>query len=709
MKTYLNHSLAALCLAALALSCQKAQEVIAPEENPNLITLTCAFPTLEDQNGTKVTLSATGKTAWEADVDQIVFQGCPKVNSVVIPPVTHTFTSAELVDPEVASFEIDLSSLTKDEGLNHDINVAYPASIWSTYSPDHMYGRSGFSETNHMLMAGYVDGSSIVLKHVTAAITFIIPGALGDYDSYTFEGVGGDEIVGYSRLLVEVNKPNVDSYRKKYKTSAPYGTSGPLTKISGTVVSDGATVNTIFLPVNTKRSGESPDYTYDGENENGANITYLPNGFTIKLLKGGVIKKYITSTAPLSIRPGHMINLGEIPAAAIRDYVAAAHNSSVAPVPADNGDFDLSKAASANCYIISGEKETPATDEGNFVNAGNIYKFKAYKGKSASHVGTIQSVGVLWETYNNDTDVTKNTVVAAVDFDKQAGNEYYEIVFQLPAQANFHRGNAVIAAYDGPYEDGKPTGNILWSWHIWIPNNDVVSGNVTDATVFGNKPIMDRNLGALVAAPADAAATVESYGLLYQWGRKDPFPGNKGVTTKGAASVSGTVMTTLAGTMTIDATIKNPTVFARSADDKDWAADTDHNNSLWSSTKTIYDPCPPGYIVPTRNTSVHYWGSTKLNELPASDNFADNGATYYSYRIGTSTPVVFPYAGYIQMAWGDHYKPGLRTYVWSSYASSSDENVDKAYTVYARTEATAEYRRSERGKCLGASVRCVAE
>ena len=716
MKTIFNYSLSTLCLVMLALSCQKAQEVIVPEENPNLVTLSCAFPTLEDQNGTKVTLSAAGKTAWEADVDQIVFQGCPKTpkpEEASIAPIVHTFTSAELSNPEVASFSVDLSSLrpdSDDEALNHDYNVAYPASIWSSYSSSHMYGRSSFSNTNKMLMAGYVDGSNIVLHHVTAAITFKIAGTAGDYDSYTFEGNGDNAIVGYSKLVVEVNKPKVTSYRKKYKTSSS-GTSNPLTVISGDLVSDGTTGNTIFLPVNTKRSGDGSEtpYTYDGENENGANVTYLPNGFTIKLLKGGVVKKYITSTKPLTISPGHMINLGEIPSAAMHDYEAAVHNSSVTPVPADNGAYDLSKTASANCYIISGEKETPATDEGNYVNAGSIYKFKAYKGKSSSHVGTIQSVGVLWETYNNSTAVTKNTVIAAADYDKQAGNEYYEIVFQLPEQAKFHRGNAVIAAYDGPYDEGKPTGNILWSWHIWIPNNDVVSGNVTDATVFGSKPIMDRNLGAIVAAPADAAATVESYGLLYQWGRKDPFPGNKGVTEKGAASVSGTAMTAQSGTMTVEATIKNPTVFARSLDEKDWAADTDHDNNLWSATKTIYDPCPPGYIVPTRNTSVHYWGSIKFNELPASDNFADNGATYYSYVIGTSTPVVFPYAGYIQMEWGDHYKPGLRTYVWSSYASSYGGNVDKAYIVYARTEATAEYRRTEKGKCLGASVRCVVE
>lgn len=719
MKNIFNYSMTALCLAMLAVSCQKNPELTAPkekttEEKSNLVTLTCAFPTLDNENGTKVTLADDGKTAWEADVDQIVFQGFPRdAGNNYITPITHTFTSAELANPEVASFSVDLSSLrpdSEDGTLNHDYNVAYPASIWSSYSSSHMYGRSSFSNTNKMLMAGYVDGSRIVLHHMTAAIVFTVAGDI--YDSYTFEGNGDDAIVGYSKLVVETNKPNVTSYRKKYLTSSS-GTSGPLTKISGNLVSDGSTINTIFLPVNTKRSGSSEPYEYDGVNENEANYIHLPNGFTIKLLQGGVIKKYITSDVPLDIQPGHMINLGEIPIAAFHDFVASAHNSTVSPVPADGSDKNLSKTASANCYIVSGEKETPATDTGDYVNAGNIYKFRAYKGKSSTDVGTIQSVGILWETYNNATTPTKNTVIAAVDYDKQAEKEYYDIVFQMPAQANFHRGNAVIAAYDGPYDgEGKPTGNIVWSWHIWVPNNNVVSGNVTDATIFGSKPIMDRNLGAIVPAPADAAATVESYGLLYQWGRKDPFPGNKGVTTNGAAAVSGVAMTSQDGTLTIDASIKNPTVFARSAEGKDWVTPSENDNTLWNTTKTIYDPCPPGYIVPTRNTSVHYWSGTALNSLDASDHFADNGATYYSYVIGTGTLVVFPYAGYIQMGYGDQYKAGNRAYVWSSYASSYNDNVDIAYLMYTARDGDSDgptYQRKERGKCLGASVRCVAE
>ena len=107
-------ALAALCVAALAISCQKNLSISAPEEDtPNLVTLTCAFPALD--NGTKVTLGTNGKTEWEADVDAIVFQGQPKkTGESAVAPVVHTFTAAELANPEVASFSVDISGLNDD-------------------------------------------------------------------------------------------------------------------------------------------------------------------------------------------------------------------------------------------------------------------------------------------------------------------------------------------------------------------------------------------------------------------------------------------------------------------------------------------------------------------------------------------------------------------------------------------------------------------
>lgn len=683
MKNAYKYSLIAVSMAVLVLSCQKNPEPKAPEENSNSVTLTCAFPAIIDENGTKVSLGVDGKTAWEADVDQIVFQGKPEHSAII-----HTLTSAELANPEVASFDINLSGLTVDEGMNQDYNAAYPASLWSPYST-HMYGRSSFSETNHMLMAGYVDGSSVVLMHMTAAIVFKVAGTVGDYDSYTFEGNNG-EVVGYNKLLVEVNKPNVVSYRKKYLTSAPYGSAGPLDKISGSLVSDGTTVNTIFLPVNTKRSGDGP-YTYASDDENDANVVYLPDGFTIKLLKGGVIKKYITAQAPLTIRPGHMINLGELPSANLYDYVAAAHNSSITPVPADNADEDLSKVASANCYIVSG-----SDTGGDYDNAGKIYKFKAYKGKSSTHVGTIQSVGILWETYNTADAVTEHTVIAAADYDKQSSNDYYEIVFRMPAQAKFHRGNAVIAAYDGPYDgEGKPTGNILWSWHIWVPN-DMPSTNTYG---FGTHAMMSRNLGALVDAAGDASTDVDirSLGLMYQWGRKDPFPGaDSFFSSQGshaAATYPESKHTTATGKLTIAQGISSPTQYGKGANDTDdWT--TEPATSLWAGTKTIYDPCPPSYRVPTRaDVTFINSGASILSE--------NKNTTHYWFNLGTPA-TQFASTGFIEEGGLSNYRNIERSIIWAAETNSEGKGRCALYNN-GSLSATSQC------KARGGIIRCIAE
>ena len=87
---------------------------------------------------------------------------------------------------------------------------------------------------------------------------------------------------------------------------------------------------------------------------------------------------------------------------------------------------------------------------------------------------------------------------------------YADGMISFTATAN--RGNALIAAFDDK-------GEIVWSWHIWMTdlpetfdyeNNPIYqSGGKTDGFY-----VMDRNLGA-----TDTKGQ-ESYGLLYQWGRK---------------------------------------------------------------------------------------------------------------------------------------------------------------------------------------------
>ena len=188
---------------------------------------------------------------------------------------------------------------------------------------------------------------------------------------------------------------------------------------------------------------------------------------------------------------------------------------------------------------------------------------------------------MVWETVNTATSPTKYSVVSDVVYSD--GYLYFRIPSPIKA------GNALVAACDG-------TGKVLWSWHIWLlpegyEDQTYAAG---DPNPYSGAVMMDRNLGAL----STIAGNVSSYGLLYQWGRKDPFTGIASGTST-SVKVAGTSITTIAQNTdngTMEYAIANPTkvVYKSSGD---WLVNSDA--SLWSAkAKTIYDPCPEGYHVP---------------------------------------------------------------------------------------------------------------
>ncbi|QOW11332.1 T9SS type A sorting domain-containing protein [Kaistella flava (ex Peng et al. 2021)] len=83
------------------------------------------------------------------------------------------------------------------------------------------------------------------------------------------------------------------------------------------------------------------------------------------------------------------------------------------------------------------------------------------------------------------------------------------------------KGNAVVAF--------KVNGKIYWSWHIWVtdnPENGVAYTQGFETDINGNLitvQYMDRNLGATSSSFLDNQWQ-KSGGLMYEWGRKDPFP-----------------------------------------------------------------------------------------------------------------------------------------------------------------------------------------
>lgn len=82
-------------------------------------------------------------------------------------------------------------------------------------------------------------------------------------------------------------------------------------------------------------------------------------------------------------------------------------------------------------------------------------------------------------------------------------------------------GNAVVAL--------KVDGEIKWTWHVWVtdsPTDGVEYSQGFETDLAGNPftvKYMDRNLGAINASFL-GDDWHKSGGLMYEWGRKDPFP-----------------------------------------------------------------------------------------------------------------------------------------------------------------------------------------
>ncbi len=275
---------------------------------------------------------------------------------------------------------------------------------------------------------------------------------------------------------------------------------------------------------------------------------------------------------------------------------------------------DLSSSGSANCYIVS--------------NAG-LYKFKAVKGNSSESVGNVASASLLWETFGTDA--------APEMLDLISGFCYMDGYIAFQTADTFKEGNAVIAAKDA-------YGNILWSWHIWF--TDQPQGQV----YYNNAGVMmDRNLGATSATPGDVGAL----GLLYQWGRKDPFLGSSFIGSSTLAKSTITWPSAVSSDSsygTIAYATANPTTFINRNDKNiDWYYTGSEviDNTRWTtseSSKSIYDPCPSGWRVPDSDSNG-VWAKA----LGSSSGYAFDSTSVginFSGIFGSDQPIWYPASGY---------------------------------------------------------------
>ena len=340
-----------------------------------------------------------------------------------------------------------------------------------------------------------------------------------------------------------------------------------------------------------------------------------------------------------------------------------------------NSAVDLSVSGIANCYIVS--------------EAG-LYKFRTVKGNSSVSAGSVSSAAVLWESFGTSTAPAVGELVKSVVY----SNGY--VAFQTAD--TFKEGNAVIAAKDSD-------GNILWSWHIWFTDQPQGQVYYNDAGTM-----MDRNLGATSATPGDVGAL----GLLYQWGRKDPFLGSSSISDLTLVESTITWPSTVSSDSsngTIEYATAHPTTFITyNSSNYDWyyTGSSSTDNTRWttsSSAKSIYDPCPAGWRVPDGGSNG-VWSKALGSSSYFTDSSLYNGTNKgmnFSGKFGNDQVIWYPASGYRGYNDGSFYDVGYYGYYWSASPSSYYAyGLDFYYDGYV-------YPSSNYYRAFGQSVRCLQE
>ncbi|MFV0538173.1 MAG: fimbrial protein [Dysgonomonas sp.] len=286
------------------------------------------------------------------------------------------------------------------------------------------------------------------------------------------------------------------------------------------------------------------------------------------------------------------------------------------------------------------------------------------------------SASLVWT--DNVNKIASNSNVSLV-YVIGTGTSGYLIIKPGSAQ-----GNAVVAVKNS-------SNNILWSWHIWVTNYT--------PTPLGTGKFMDRNLGAL----GNTVNTVDAKGLLYQWGRKDPFPGSttvSGTTEPTLYTSTGTTAITksqVSAANNLANAIANPSTFYQGvATNTDWYTNgTGKNDVLWNaSAKTVYDPCPNGWRVPASGV----WGSTAFAVGLNSTTLGTNGIVWDGYGGW------YPIAGYRNDASGNITNVATSGFYWTATGSSFT-----AYASYMTITAATITPSGSTYRAGGYSVRCVSE
>ena len=394
--------------------------------------------------------------------------------------------------------------------------------------------------------------------------------------------------------------------------------------------------------------------------------------------------------------------------------------------------IDLSANGTANCYIA---------------HTNESYKFRAdIKGNGGKDGKTeyIKTTGIE----------IKNVVLAELIWEARTDGDRtmaYEIIDGTPAfQGDYvsfstgrSEGNALIAVKDSK-------GKILWSWHIWVTDNEITTHDHIGPEGKVIAQIMDRNLGALNNIPMD----INNRGMFYQMGRKDPFIPSRspyldysGITDYTNSTIycgndpknnlqnleigDGTgsweigkaykAQPAYTAPGNIPYSVEHPMRFLVPyySSTSSWYSYASSEEAvrpgLWGEEKTIFDPCPPGYKVPGKDMWGTAVGTESIETGGNHDEHKDSELSKkYLWeeetgcgRVWKSTGDFYPMVGNIYPATENgtpyNYTSGQTFYL------TSQESPYKDNSVYVAAFNGYWARYQTRAQIYTGQVRCVKE
>ena len=378
--------------------------------------------------------------------------------------------------------------------------------------------------------------------------------------------------------------------------------------------------------------------------------------------------------------------------------------------------------STANCYIISAPGhyriplvygnaiENGATNANSYIshaptgNSDVLYNFQDHAGHDIDNPwiektngganASVDGAEVVWADAAN---LVHSPSIAHVGSDAFLDFEVKE--------SDIQSGNAVVAVKKGV--------TTVWSWHLWFAPKDALDkipvtnyqGKIYNFTkeTLGWRPTQWS--GSTYDKPRTVKVKVEQTianngtkqetvinitqnpgnikkgaTTLYQFGRKDAFPGVQAIDLK-----AGGVIDNAGDNMSILNGIQNPSKFYIQGSTWQnnysyynlWSADnttTGYNDN--SVVKTVYDPCPAGFKMPASNAFTGFtengqnWTTMNVDGTSELTQYTNNFGHNFWTNSSKNATINFPASGLRNGGYGSLLGIGSEGEYWSAVPSN---------------------------------------